>query len=65
MMKIDYARVSSNNQDLELQKQELQKAGCTQIFSEPVSRQSLEIYSCLSIQDSQQEYNDNIGKFPI
>ena len=37
MMKIGYARVSSNNQDLELQKQELQKAGCTKIFSESVS----------------------------
>lgn len=37
MMKIGYARVSSNNQDLELQKQELLKAGCEKIFSESVS----------------------------
>ena len=36
-MKIGYARVSSNNQDLELQKQELLKAGCKQIYSESVS----------------------------
>ena len=36
-MKIGYARVSSNNQDLELQKQELLKAGCEKIFSESVS----------------------------
>lgn len=36
-MKIGYARVSSNNQDLELQKQELLKAGCDKIFSESVS----------------------------
>ncbi len=36
-MKIGYARVSSNNQDLELQKQELLKAGCKKIFSESVS----------------------------
>ena len=36
-MKIGYARVSSNNQDLELQKQELLKAGCEQIYSESVS----------------------------
>lgn len=36
-MKIGYARVSSNNQDLELQKQELLKAGCQKIFSESVS----------------------------
>jgi DNA invertase Pin-like site-specific DNA recombinase len=36
-MKIGYARVSSNNQDLELQKQELLKVGCKKIFSESVS----------------------------
>lgn len=36
-MKIGYARVSSNSQDLELQKQELLKAGCKKIFSESVS----------------------------
>lgn len=36
-MKIGYARVSSNNQDLELQKQELIKVGCKRIFSESVS----------------------------
>lgn len=37
MMKVGYARVSTNNQDLELQKQELLKAGCTKIFSESIS----------------------------
>lgn len=36
-MKIGYARVSSNNQDISLQKQELIKAGCEKIFSESVS----------------------------
>ena len=36
-MKIGYARVSSTNQDLELQKEELLKAGCNKIFSESVS----------------------------
>ena len=36
-MKIGYARVSSNTQDLELQKQELIKAGCKTIYSESVS----------------------------
>ena len=36
-MKIGYARVSSTNQDLELQKEELLKAGCKKIFSESVS----------------------------
>lgn len=36
-MKIGYASVSSNSQDLELQKQELTKAGCTKIFAESIS----------------------------
>ena len=36
-MKIGYARVSSNNQDLELQKQALLNAGCKKMFSESVS----------------------------
>jgi DNA invertase Pin-like site-specific DNA recombinase len=36
-MKIGYARVSSSTQDLELQKQELLKAGCEKIFSESIS----------------------------
>jgi len=36
-MKIGYARVSSNTQDLELQKQQLLLFGCEQIFSESVS----------------------------
>jgi len=36
-MKIGYARVSSNNQDLELQKQALLNEGCEKIFSESVS----------------------------
>ena len=36
-MKIGYARVSSTTQDLELQKQELLKAGCQNIFSESIS----------------------------
>lgn len=36
-MKIGYARVSSNTQDLELQKQALIKAGCEKIYSESIS----------------------------
>lgn len=36
-----------------------------QPYSGHESRQSLEIYSRLSIQEAQREYNDIIGKFPI
>jgi len=36
-MKIGYARISSNTQDLELQKQELLKVRCEKIFSESAS----------------------------
>ena len=37
IMKIGYARVSSNTQDLELQKQALLDAGCTKIYREAIS----------------------------
>jgi DNA invertase Pin-like site-specific DNA recombinase len=36
-MKIGYARVSSNNQDLELQKEALYKVKCEKIYSESIS----------------------------
>ena len=36
-MKIGYARVSSNSQDLEIQKEVLKKYGCTEIYSESQS----------------------------
>lgn len=36
-MKIGYARVSTNNQDLELQKEALVNSGCKKIYSESVS----------------------------
>ncbi|WP_375319100.1 hypothetical protein [Candidatus Tisiphia endosymbiont of Oplodontha viridula] len=36
-MKIGYAIVSSNNQDLQLQQQALIDAGCQKIFSESAS----------------------------
>lgn len=36
-MKIGYARVSSNTQDLDLQIQELKKAGCKKVYSESKS----------------------------
>ena len=36
-MKIGYARVSTNNQDLALQKEALSKAGCRKTYSESVS----------------------------
>lgn len=36
-----------------------------QSYSGHENRQSLEIYSRLSIKEAQQECNENIGKFPI
>lgn len=36
-MKVGYARVSSNTQDLELQTQALFKAGCKKVYSESIS----------------------------
>ncbi len=36
-MKIGYPRVSSNNKDLDTQKEALTKAGCKKIFSEIIS----------------------------
>ena len=47
----------------------LKKQGIDDALIQPYSghdsRQSLEIYSRLSIKDAQKEYNENIGKFPI
>lgn len=37
IMKVGYARVSSNTQDLALQSQELLKAGCEKVYSESIS----------------------------
>ena len=46
-----------------------QKQGIDDALIQPYSghdsRQSLEVYSRLSIKDAQKEYNENIGKFPI
>ena len=47
----------------------LKKQGIDDALIQPYSghdsRQSLEVYSRLSINDAQKEYNENIGKFPI
>jgi len=47
----------------------LKKQGIDDALIQPYSghdsRQSLEVYSRLSIKDAQKEYNENIGKFPI
>lgn len=47
----------------------LKKQGIDDALIQPYSghdsRQSLEIYSRLSIKDAQKEYNENIGTFPI
>lgn len=36
-MKVGYARVSSNSQDVDLQRQALEQAGCTKIYCESIS----------------------------
>lgn len=36
-MKIGYARVSSQSQDLDLQIESLQKSGCEKIYSESIT----------------------------
>jgi DNA invertase Pin-like site-specific DNA recombinase len=51
-IKIGYARVSSNNQDLELQKQELTKAGCHKIFAESISGKNNDRTQLLAMIDS-------------
>lgn len=50
-MKIGYARVSTKDQNLELQTEALQKAECEQVFSEKVSavKDRLELDKMISI----------------
>lgn len=50
--KIGYARVSSSSQDLELQKQELIKAGCTKIYSESISGKDNDRSQLIAMMDS-------------
>jgi len=51
-MKIGYARVSSNSQDLQLQTQALLDAGCKKIFSESVSGKDNNRTQLMSMLDS-------------
>ena len=51
-MKIGYARVSSNSQDLELQKQALLNAGCKKILSETVSGKDNNRHKLLELLES-------------
>jgi len=51
-MRIGYARVSSNTQDLELQKQALLQAGCSKIFSESISGKDNNRTELLALLDS-------------
>jgi DNA invertase Pin-like site-specific DNA recombinase len=51
-MRIGYARVSSNTQDLELQTQALLQAGCNKIFSESISGKDNNRTELLALLDS-------------
>ena len=54
-MKIGYARVSTNNQDLQLQKETLVYAGCGYIYSESVSGKDNKRVALLEMLDSLRE----------
>ena len=54
-MKIGYARVSSNSQDLKLQNETLIKAGCSKIFSESISGKNNDRPQLLKALDSLRE----------
>lgn len=54
-MKIGYARVSSNSQDLKLQNETLIKAGCSKIFSEFISGKNNDRPQLLKALDSLRE----------
>ena len=54
-MKIGYARVSSNSQDLKLQNETLIKAGCSNIFSESISGKNNDRPQLLKALDSLRE----------
>jgi len=51
-MKIGYARVSTNNQDLQLQKEALIYAGCSRVYSESVSGKDNKRVALLEMLDS-------------
>lgn len=64
VMKFGYARVSSNTQDLELQTQELLKAGCEKIYSESISGKDDNRPELMAMIESMRE-NDTVVVYKI
>lgn len=63
-MKLGYARVSSNTQDLALQIQELRKAGCEKVYSESMSGKDNNRPELMNMIESLRE-NDTVVVYKI
>lgn len=63
-MKVGYARVSSNTQDLKLQTEELLKAGCEKVYSESISGKDNNRPELMAMIDSLRK-NDTVVVYKI